>query len=69
MSIVLVHTNDVAIMMCLCMYIHMQPVKCVLKHDDGSNDEVLLNHSMNETQIEWFKAGSALNRMATMFKS
>ena len=23
----------------------------------------MLNHTMNEGQIEWFKAGSALNRM------
>jgi len=25
--------------------------------------QILLNHSFNEAQIEWFKAGSALNRM------
>lgn len=39
------------------------PVKCILKHTDGSSDEILLNHSLNESQIEWFQAGSALNRM------
>ena len=39
-------------------------VKCVLKHNDGSVDEIILDHTMNEAQIEWFKAGSALNRMA-----
>ena len=39
-------------------------VKCVLKHNDGSVDEVVLDHTMNEAQIEWFKAGSALNHMA-----
>jgi len=38
-------------------------VKCVLKHKDGSKDEIQLNHTLNEPQIEWFKAGSALNRM------
>lgn len=32
-----------------------------LKHSDGSKDTVKLNHTMNEQQIEWFKAGSALN--------
>lgn len=32
-----------------------------LHHSDGSQDEVPLNHTYNETQIEWFKAGSALN--------
>lgn len=41
-----------------------QPVKCVVKHSSGTQDEFLLNHTMNESQIEWFRAGSALNRMA-----
>ena len=31
------------------------------KHTDGSTDEISLAHSFNEGQIEWFKAGSALN--------
>ncbi|KAL7077626.1 hypothetical protein ACQ4LE_002861 [Meloidogyne hapla] len=38
-------------------------VKCVLKHKDGSKEVVELQHTLNEGQIEWFKAGSALNRM------
>ncbi|KAI0369242.1 aconitate hydratase [Pilatotrama ljubarskyi] len=33
----------------------------VLKHEDGSKEEIPLAHSFNEGQIEWFKAGSALN--------
>ena len=36
-------------------------VKCILLHKDGSRDELLLDHSYNQSQIEWFKAGSALN--------
>ena len=36
-------------------------VKCIISHADGNNDEILLNHSYNKSQIEWFKAGSALN--------
>ena len=39
-------------------------VKMIVKHKDGSQDEIMLNHTMNETQIEWFKAGSALNLIA-----
>ncbi|XP_074511516.1 aconitate hydratase, mitochondrial-like [Sebastes fasciatus] len=35
----------------------------VIKHSDGSQESITLNHTFNETQIEWFKAGSALNRM------
>ncbi len=38
-----------------------KPVKMILKHKKGSSDEVMLNHSLNQEQIEWFKAGSALN--------
>jgi len=33
----------------------------VLHHSDGSNDEIIANHTYNSNQIEWFKAGSALN--------
>ncbi|XP_022164143.1 probable aconitate hydratase, mitochondrial [Myzus persicae] len=40
-----------------------KPLKCILCHTDGSSDEILLNHTFNEQQIEWFKAGSSLNRM------
>jgi len=36
-------------------------VKCIVSHANGSKDEILLNHSYNKSQIEWFKAGSALN--------
>ena len=32
-----------------------------LKHSDGSSDQVVCNHSYNNNQIAWFKAGSALN--------
>jgi aconitate hydratase len=39
-------------------------LKLIMKHKDGSKDEVLLNHTMNEAQIGWFKAGSALNLIA-----
>ena len=36
-------------------------VRCVISHSDGMKDEILLNHSYNKSQIEWFKSGSALN--------
>jgi aconitate hydratase len=38
-----------------------KPVTCVLLHNDGNKDEISLDHSYNNSQIEWFKAGSALN--------
>ena len=36
-------------------------VKCIISHTDGNKEEILLNHSYNKSQIEWFKSGSALN--------
>ena len=33
----------------------------VLNHEDGTKDEIKANHTYNESQVEWFKAGSALN--------
>jgi aconitate hydratase len=37
------------------------PLTIKLKHSDGSEDQFRVSHSYNENQIEWFKAGSALN--------
>jgi aconitate hydratase len=36
-----------------------KPVTMILHHRDGSSDRVALNHTYNESQIEWFRAGSA----------
>ena len=36
-------------------------VKCIISHDDGKNEEILLSHTFNSSQIEWFRQGSALN--------
>lgn len=33
----------------------------VLHHDDGTSEEIIVNHSYNAQQIEWFKEGAALN--------
>ncbi len=38
-----------------------KPLVLELKHEDGSSEEIIANHSYNEQQIAWFKAGSALN--------
>jgi aconitate hydratase len=37
------------------------PLTIVLNHRDGSSEEIKVNHTYNENQIEWFKAGAALN--------
>jgi len=39
------------------------PLKAVLTHADGSSDTIVLDHTFNSQQIDWFKHGSALNRM------
>jgi aconitate hydratase len=38
-----------------------RPVTVVLRHADGTTEEIVTNHTMNEDQIAWFEAGSALN--------
>jgi len=37
------------------------PLTLVFNHADGSKDDIKANHTYNEQQIEWFKAGGALN--------
>lgn len=45
-----------------------KPVTCEVKHKDGKVDKIQLNHSLNEQQIQWFQAGSALNLMKELAK-
>ncbi|HEY0732336.1 MAG TPA: aconitate hydratase, partial [Chitinophagaceae bacterium] len=42
-------------------------ITMVLHHTDGTKDKVKLNHTYNQQQIEWFKAGSALNLIRKQF--
>lgn len=41
-----------------------KPLTLEFVHSDGSKDIILANHTYNDQQIEWFKAGSALNLIA-----
>ena len=38
-----------------------KPLALIIHHKDESKHEIQVQHSYNEKQIEWFKAGSALN--------
>ncbi|UAY51353.1 aconitate hydratase [Ferruginibacter albus] len=38
-----------------------RPLQVILNHADGTIDSITVNHTYNEQQIEWFKAGGALN--------
>lgn len=46
-----------------------RPVKCIIKHADGSKEEIRLHHSYNPAQLEWFREGSALNVLRSKNKS
>ncbi len=37
------------------------PLHLVLHHTNGTQDTIVVNHTYNQQQIEWFKAGGALN--------
>ena len=37
------------------------PLTLVLNHKDGSSENIIVNHTYNQQQIEWFKEGAALN--------
>jgi aconitate hydratase len=39
------------------------PLKIVLKHSDGTEDRFDVQHTYNEAQIDWIRAGSALNKI------
>jgi aconitate hydratase len=36
-------------------------IRIIIHHSNGEDETIFANHSYNEAQIEWFKAGSALN--------
>ena len=40
------------------------PLQIQITHADGTTDTILANHTYNEQQIGWFRAGSALNLIA-----
>jgi aconitate hydratase len=40
-----------------------KPLTLTLNHIDGKKDTITVNHTYNASQIGWFKAGSALNKM------
>ena len=41
------------------------PFTLVIHHDDGTNENIQVNHTYNQTAIDWFKAGSALNLISS----
>ncbi len=56
-----VREDDVIDVLGLTEFAPGKPLSVVLHHSDGTKDEFLVNHTYNQNQIDWFKAGSALN--------
>jgi len=46
-----------------------KPLVIHLNHKDGTSESFLVNHTYNEQQIEWFKAGGALNIIRKEFEN
>ncbi|MBL7701949.1 MAG: aconitate hydratase [Ferruginibacter sp.] len=44
-------------------------LQMVFNHADGTSDTINVNHTYNEQQIEWFKAGAALNIIRREFEA
>jgi len=59
-----IREDDVIDLVGLTTFAPEKPLKLVLNHADGTKDQITVNHSYNQNQIGWFKAGSALNLMA-----
>ncbi|TJZ53667.1 aconitate hydratase [Sphingobacterium olei] len=56
-----IQENDTIDIVGLTEFAPNKPLTIVLHHADGSSEEILVNHTYNAQQIEWFKAGGALN--------
>ena len=56
-----VQEDDVIDIVGLTTFSPDKQLTMVLNHKNGTSDSVLLSHTFNAAQIEWFKAGSALN--------
>lgn len=61
--------KDLVCLMDLKTLAPSQSVRCVITKPDGQKLTISLNHSMNQEHIEWFKAGSALNKIGSELKS
>lgn len=56
-----IQENDTIDIIGLTTFAPGKPLTLVLHHADGTQEEILANHTYNAQQIEWFKAGGALN--------
>ncbi len=57
----LIREDDTFNFVDLAEFAPQKPLTLEVKHSDGTTDHIKLNHTYNAQQIDWFKAGSALN--------
>jgi aconitate hydratase len=56
-----IRENDQIDFVDLTTFAPEKPLTLNLKHDDGTSETIQVGHTYNAQQIEWFKAGGALN--------
>jgi aconitate hydratase len=56
-----IQENDIINFTDLTSFAPEKPLHLELVHEDGNKDIIAVNHTYNAQQIEWFKAGGALN--------
>ncbi|BDD10465.1 aconitate hydratase [Fulvitalea axinellae] len=56
-----IQENDTFDFLDLDQFAPGKPLTIRVNHADGTSEDIVANHTYNENQIEWFKAGSALN--------
>lgn len=56
-----IQEDDIINFLDLDQFSEGKPLNIEFVHSDGSKDVIKTNHTYNEQQIEWFRAGSALN--------
>ena len=59
-----IQEDDVINFLDLTAFAPHTPLHLEFVHKDGSKDVISCNHTYNAQQIEWFRAGSALNKLA-----
>ena len=63
-----IQENDTFDIIGLTNFTEGVPLTVVINHNNGTKDEITVNHTYNKNQIEWFKYGSALNLIKTQTK-
>lgn len=64
-----IQEDDVFNIIGLTTFVPGKSIEILVKHSDGTTDIIQANHSYNAQQIEWFKAGGALNVIRKQFAS